>query len=194
MPNIAKLAEQAIKEAAAPAGVPDQRLVKDVFIFFHGFYGTLFSAKYATGEVDAEQKDKGILSARKVWAHELRKFERETVREAIDACKLVHQKFPPSLPEFLQFCREAQPRATYRPAVPEIPMGQALRSEYARRAREINAKHDQRAITRQTGYIELPQGLDGLKLAIANAVSAAGGDECRELLRLDRLFAPKVAA
>ena len=43
------------------------------------------------------------------------------------------------------------------------------------------------------GDIPLPAGLEGLKRAIANAIGTAGGDEARELLRLDRMFAGDAA-
>lgn len=192
MHNVAQLAEKAILGAKTQAAdALDQTLVKDVFRAFHGFYGVLFTSKFATGEVNSQGKDKGILSARSVWTYELRKFSRDTVGAAIDACKIEFKKFPPSLPEFLEHCRAKHPRMAYKSAVPEIEMSQGLRSAYARSAREINAKHAQRAMDKITGYVALPKGLDGLKQAIAGAVSAAGGDECNELLRLDRLFSVK---
>lgn len=195
MHNAEQLAEKAIHGAKTQAtDALDQTLVKDVFRAFHGYYGVLFTSKFSTGEVNGDGKDKGILSARTVWAHELRKFGRETVGAAINACKLAHKQYPPSLPEFLEHCQALVIRKVYKPAVPEIEMGQGLRSAYARRAREINAKHAKRAIDKMTGYVELPKGLDGLKQAIAGAVGAAGGDESKELLRLDRLFAVKQEA
>lgn len=194
MSNSAQLAEKAILEAKMQAtDAIDQTLVKDVFIAFHGYYGVLFTSKYSTGEVNSDGKDKGILSTRKVWAHELQRFSRDTVGAAIDACKLENLKFPPSLPEFLAHCRAKQPSTAYKPTVPEIAMSQERRSAYARSAREINEKHNKRAMDKITGYVELPKGLDGLKQAIAGAVGAAGGDECKELLRLDRLFGIKTA-
>lgn len=194
MRNVAELAQKAIHEAKNQAeDTLDKVLVSDVFVALHGFYGVLFISKFATQEVDSNGKDKGIVSAKRVWASELARFDRGTVGAAIEACKVEHKQYPPSLPEFLELCRARVIRKAYRPEIPAIEMGQPLRSEYARRAREINEKHDQRAIDRKTGYVEVPTGLDGLKQCIAAAVGAAGGDECKELLRLDRLFSVKVA-
>lgn len=172
----------------------DKTLVTDVFVALHGFYGVLFISKFQTGEVDEHGKDKGIVSAKKVWAYELSRFDRDTVAAAIESCKTEHKQYPPSLPEFLEHCKARTIRKTYKPAVPEIAMSEGLRSEYARRARAINEKHNQRAIDKKTGYVELPTGLDGLKQAIASAVGAAGGDEANELLRLDRIFAKRKTA
>jgi hypothetical protein len=101
-----------------------------------------------------------------------------------------HPEFPPSLPQFVALCAANKPREVYRPAQPALEMSQSLKSAYSARAREINERHAQRAIDRKTGYVELPQTLDGLKAAIANAVATAGGDEVRELRRLDAMFAP----
>ena len=176
---------------AAAQTEPNDVIVKDVFRALHGFYGTLFTAKYATDQVDAAGKDKGILSARMVWGYELRRFDRQTVGSAIDACMKAHLEYPPGLPQFVALCAASQPRETYRPGVPEIGMAQALRSQYARQAREINARHAAVAMSRKTGYVELAPGLAGIKQAIANAVAEAGGDEVAELLRLDRMLAAR---
>lgn len=166
-------------------------IVKDAFRALHGFYGTLFTAKYATGEVDSKGKDKGILSARMVWGYELRWYDRLTVGSAIDACRTAHPEYPPSLPQFVALCAASRPREPYRPAVPAIGMAPALRSQYARQAREINARHAAAAASRQTGDVELTPGLTGLKQAVARAVADAGGDEGAALLRLDRLYPPQ---
>lgn len=195
MSNVIDLAQKAIHGAKNQAeNTLEKVLVSDVFVALHGFYGVLFMSKFATGEVDSSGKDKGIVSAKRVWASELSKFDRETVGAAIEACKTEHKQYPPSLPEFLDHCKARQIRKVYQPTVPEIAMSQALQSEYAKRSREINEKHNQRVIDRKTGYVEVPTGLDGLKQCIAAAVGAAGGDESKELLRLDRLFAAKVTA
>jgi hypothetical protein len=195
MSNVVELAQKAIYGAKNHTeDALDKVLVSDVFVALHGFYGVLFISKFATGEIDSSGKDKGIMSAKRVWASELSKFDRDTVGAAISACKTEHGKYPPSLPEFLRLCEAFKPRKTHKSEILAIEMGQSLRSAYARRAREIIEKHNQRAIDKKTGYIEVPTGLDGLKQCIAAAVGAAGGDESKELLRLDRLFAVKEAA
>lgn len=182
---------ETLKRPQAPMPVD---VVNNIFKVFHGFYGNLFLAKFSTGDVDPQGGDAGIVSARQIWGHGLRDFDAGTVKAALAQCMERHPEFPPSLPQFVALCAANKPREVYRPAVPALEMSQSLKSAYSARAREINERHAQRAIDRKTGYVELPQTLDGLKAAIANAVATAGGDEVRELRRLDAMFAPKGVA
>lgn len=169
-------------------------VVNNIFKVMHGFYGNLFLSKYSTDEVDEQGGDAGIVSARQIWAHGLREFNPGVVKAALAQCMREHPKFPPSLPEFAALCAANKPREVYRPAQPALEMSQKLKSAYSARAREINERHASKAIDRKTGYVELPQTLDGLKAAIANAVTTAGGDEAKELRRLDLMFAKAVPA
>ena len=180
-----------------------QRIVNNVFKVFHGFYGNLFLMKFATGqlagagEVDAfgrsiEGQDKGVLSARQIWAHGLRAFDAQTVKTALSQCMERNPEFPPSLPQLVAICAANKPREAYKPEVPAIGMGHALRSQYAAQAREINARHAQQAMQNRLSTPAPTTGLDGLKQAIANAVANAGGDEVAELIRLDAMLAPKL--
>lgn len=191
MSNVASLAEAAIHRATAKPSTPEG--ANSVFKVMHGFYGNLFLSKFASGHVE-NNEDTGIVSARQIWAHGLREFSLDTVKSALSQCLERHPEFPPSLPQFVQLCRANAPREAYKPATPAIGMSDELRSKYARRARAINEKHQARKVDRRTGYVELPPTLDGLKLAIASAVATAGGDEAKELRRLDALFASKVSA
>jgi len=160
--------------------------VKRVFMVLHGFYGNLFLSKFATGAVESGE-DQGIANARKIWAHGLRDFDGETIKSALRGCQDRHPEFPPSLPQFVALCAASKPRETYRTSN-RLGMSDQLRSRYARQAREINAKHAERAANRKTGFKPIPPGLDGLKQCIANAIGAAGGDEAAALLRMDRQF------
>lgn len=182
---------ETLKRPQAPMPVD---VVNNIFKVFHGFYGNLFLSKFSTGEVDPQGGDAGIVSARQIWGHGLRDFDAGTVKAALAQCMDRHPEFPPSLPQFVALCAANKPREVYRPAVPALEMSQGLKSAYSARAREINERHAQRAIDRKTGYVELPQTLDGLKAAIANAVATAGGDEVKELRRLNVMFAPKGVA
>jgi hypothetical protein len=165
----------------------DETIVNNVFKVLHGFYGNLFLSKFASGVTDAAGRDKGVASARTVWAFSLRRFNESTVVAALDRCQAMHPEFPPSLPQFTAVCAACEPREVYRPSN-AIGMSSDLRSQYARQARAINEKHADRARRRSTGDKPLAPGLDGLKQAIASAVACAGGDEVGELLRLDRMF------
>nr|WP_321291614.1 hypothetical protein [uncultured Rhodoferax sp.] len=186
--SIGDVTEQAAKAAESAS------VTSTVFRSLHGYYGVLFTSKFATGILSAEGKDQGILSARKVWAYELSRYEVHTIANAVESCKAMHPEFPPSLPQFVALCAANAPRKTYKPAIPEIEMSQALRSQYARQARETNARHHARAVDTKTGFTDLPISLDGLKQAVAQAVGLAGGDEVHTLLRLDRQFSPRVHA
>jgi len=190
MSNVANIAEATIKRAAA---LPNTEGANNVFKVLHGFYGNLFLSKFATGQ-ERGGEDFGVVSARQIWAHALRDTPPHAVKSALGQCLDKHPEFPPSLPQFVALCRANTPRETFAPATPAIGMSQALRSQYAARARAINEKYRQKAVDRKTGYVELPQSLDGLKQAIANAFAAAGGDEAAELRRLDAMFAKGATA
>lgn len=166
--------------------------VNRVFAVLHGFYGNLFFSKFATGAVEGGE-DQGIANARRIWAHGLREYDADTIKTALRNCQVRHPEFPPSLPQFAGMCAAAKIRPSFSSSAVAIGMSDALRSKYARQAREINAKHEERARRRQTGERPLPAGLQGLKQAIANAIGTAGGDEAAALLRLDRLFAKGAA-
>ncbi|MDQ0022928.1 hypothetical protein J2X90_000714 [Variovorax paradoxus] len=165
----------------------DEGVVNNVFKVLHGYYGNLFLSKFASGVTDAAGRDKGVASARSVWAHKLRMFDEATVVTALEHCQGRHPEYPPSLPQFVALCAAAMPREVYQ-QTNAIGMSDELRSRYARQARAINEKHAERARNRVTGYKPLPPGLDGLKQSIANAIGCAGGDEAGALLNLDRLF------
>lgn len=167
--------------------------VKRVFAVMHGFYGNLFFTKFATGAVE-NGEDQGIVNARRIWAHGLREYDAETIKTALRLCQVRHPEFPPSLPQFSGICAAAKIRPTYSSTAVAIGMSDKLRSKYAKQARAINAKHDERAArARGIGARPLPPGLDGLKQAIADAIGAAGGNEAEALLRLDRMFAKESA-
>lgn len=184
--------DSVINPKAEPRAMPEGA-VNNVFKVMHGFYGNLFLSKFATGDVDDAGQDRGIVSARQIWGHGLRGFGPNTVKSALARCMTHHPEFPPSLPQFVALCEACTPRKTYAQTVKAdgraIPMSAELRSAYSRRVRESNLSRAAVALAGRTGFKEIPDGLQGLKHAIADAVAAAGGDEAAELLRLDRLFA-----
>lgn len=171
-----------------PQGVADETIVNNVFKVLHGCYGNLFLGKFASGVTDTAGRDLGVASARKVWAHSLRRFDEATVVTALEHCQARHPEYPPSLPQFISLCAASMPREVYKAAPNAIGMSDQLRSQYARQARAIIEKHEEKARKRETGFVPLEPGLDGLKQAIAGAIAAAGGNEAAALLRLDRMF------
>ena len=168
--------------------------VNNVFKVLHGFYGNLFLSKFATGQADQAGEDQGIVSARQVWAHGLREFDVTTVKAALSRCIERHPEFPPSMPQFVQLCVACKVREVYRTDLPALAMSSELRSRYVEQARERIDQARQRIVERESGYIPLPRGLDGLKQAVARAVACGGGDEAAELRRLDLMLARRAAA
>ena len=192
MSNVANLAEEMIRRPRNDL----EEGANNVFRVLHGFYGNLFLSRFSTGLIDGQGNDAGVVSARQIWGHGLRSFDSDNVKTALAQCLTRHPEYPPSLPQFVGMCEAARPRLSTADEHPEfkaIGIGQKLRSQYARQAREINARHGEKALQRETGYMPLPPGLDGLKRAIANAVGNAGGNEAETLLGLDRMFAKEVA-
>ncbi len=171
----------------------NEKAANHVFRVLFGFYGNLFLSKYASGQLNDAGDDLGVASARKVWAYGMRNFDTATIYAALEKCQTTNPEFPPSWPQFLALLLACRPVEVYKPAVPEIPMSQELRSEHARKAREIIAKHEQKAQDLRSGRFDVPQTLDGMKQLIARAVGLAGGDEVGTLLRLDRELAPRHA-
>jgi hypothetical protein len=183
--------QAAFEQVGKPQRGPDDAGIRRVFMVLHGYYGNLFLTKYATGNAE-HGEDQGIANARRVWAHSLRDYDAEVVKLALERCRQAHPEFPPSLPQFVALCAAIQPRQVYRPPMPTTP---AL--EMSPEAREeLRAKERERLAALAQRLKEAPADspLTLLKQAIARAVADAGGDEVAELLRLDRLLAPKVAA
>lgn len=176
-------------EAAAVIAESD---VNRVFAVLHGFYGNLFFSKFATGAVE-NGEDQGIANARRIWAHGLREYDAETIKTALRTCQVRHPEYPPSLPQFSGMCAAAKLRPTFNSGPRAIDMSDGLRSKYARQARAIIAKHEEKKRVIREGFVPVAPGLDGLKQALANAIGTAGGDEGAALLALDRMF-PRAAA
>jgi hypothetical protein len=183
-----------IHEVVASANTTETSIdgagIKRVFMVMHGFYGNLFLSKYATGSLE-NGEDQGIANARKVWAHSLREYDADTVKLALRRCQERHAEFPPSLPQFASLCAAIKPRETYRPPMgrPALAMSPELREQIVQGHRE---KANEAA--RKSKEPPPETGMNLLKRAIAAAVADAGGDEVAELLRLDRMLAPKVTA
>jgi hypothetical protein len=178
--------------AAALPQEEDLGTVKGLFMLFHAWYGTLLLARYNTGDVGVDGKDRGIKSAMVVWQKELSAFDGDIVREAAERCKVDHPKFPPTLPEFVAICKATQPRRAYSGPM-KVEMAEGLKSSYTARAR-AEAMASYHATTRAAaGAVRTDAGLGGLHVLVARAVGLAGGDEVAVLRRFDRQ-APACAA
>ena len=194
--NPADLAEQAIRRASTGAAQEREqahRRAADVFRVLHGMYGVAFTSKWASGVTTPAGGDAGVESARAIWAHGLRGFSDDAVKDALRDCLTLHPEFAPSLPQFVSLCRARERSAAVAPQS-AISMSAELRSQYTERARAAVAAHRDRLVELRSGYRELPQSLNGLMQAVASAVACAGGDEAGTLARLERELASKSVA
>jgi len=87
--------------------------VNQVFKVLHGAYGSLFLAKFSTGELDENGKDKGIRAAMLVWESTLAKYSPDTIETAAKRLTEVCPEFPPNLPQFESICKAVMPRKTF---------------------------------------------------------------------------------
>jgi hypothetical protein len=167
----------------------DDSTIRRVFMVLHGFYGNLFSSKFATGIVEDNGEDQGMASARRVWGYSLSEYDADTIKTALSRCRERHPEYPPSLPQFQALCDAAKPRAAWKPpqSADTLLIEESAESRAARRA---EARRKATAAAHRAMEARQPKGLDALKQAIASAVREAGGDEAACLLRLDRVLSP----
>ena len=187
--NPADLAEQAIRRASTGAAQEREqahRRAADVFRVLHGMYGVAFTSKWASGVTTPAGGDAGVESARAIWAHGLRGFSDDAVKDALRDCLTLHPEFAPSLPQFVALCEAVKPREVFK----ALPMSAELYAERSKEAREKLRQLRERIqpVARASG------GLALLFEAIADAVKCAGGDEIAALRRLDVMLAARGGA
>lgn len=85
-------------------------LTRKLFVYLHANYGTLFSAKYATGVKDSAGHDLGVKMAMRMWDSDLSKFPQDVVEMAARRCVENDPKYPPNLPELVAICRSLTPK------------------------------------------------------------------------------------
>ena len=158
--------------------------VKRLFMLLHGMYGNKLLDMYRTGQTNGAGEDTGILSAQAVWLNGLREFEFDTVRAAVARCDLKHKTWPPSLPEFRDLCKAAQPKSWTPTNAPQLPMSDELKAEIKQR----NRLAIEGLKAARTGAANFGAGLPALMLMVARAIGDAGGDEVRCLLQLESRF------
>lgn len=122
MTDIAALVQGSIGHRESPPR-GESPLVRKLFLLMHGAYGSLFVSKFATGEKDANGKDKGVRAAMMVWDSALTKFTPEAVETAAGRLSAAHPQFPPNLPQFETLCAAAMPRKTHAEemGLPQLP-------------------------------------------------------------------------
>ncbi len=83
--------------------------VERIFQRMQGLYGSLWVDRWRSGETverNGRQFDRGLLNAKATWAQELGGFsgQHERIARALESCR--HRSMPPTLPEFLDLCRQ----------------------------------------------------------------------------------------
>lgn len=116
--------------------------VDRIFTRMQGLYGSMWVDRWRTGEQHPKGGDLGMLNAKATWAEELAGFAEipECIGKALDTCR--NKQFPPTLPEFLDLCRQAhQPKPVLLPAPALTPEQIAARRAKAEaEARKVAEK------------------------------------------------------
>lgn len=125
MNDVATLAHEAVREAVAQPRAKREAsvTVRKLFVLLHGAYGSLFLAKYATGEKSEAGGDKGVAAAMLVWDSALAKFSPDVIEAAAKRLMSESPEFAPNLPQMEKVCAAITPRKTYaeEAGLPRLP-------------------------------------------------------------------------
>ena len=117
--------------------------IKRVFASLQGMYGSRWLDMWRLGQTrPSDGADLGLLNAQQTWAKGLAHIPAYAISAAIEACSA--KPFPPTLPEFLDLCRQRMTldgTASRLPAPrvsPEVARDRAARLQ--ERAEQIAAK------------------------------------------------------
>lgn len=131
----------------APSKRPPLRdsWVERIFDRMQGLYGSLWLDRWRSGEViehDGQRFDRGLLLAKATWGQELAGFgdSPERITRALEACR--HRNLPPTLPEFLDLCRQQHADAPAALPAPKVPqeVAQARAQELRQAADRIASR------------------------------------------------------
>ena len=94
--------------------------VRKLFAELQGNYGTRFLDMWRSGVTDTNGDDVGLQNAMDMWAENLAGFRErpDAIRRVLDTLP----KHPPTLPEFVELCRQSCPKPDHKalPA-PNVP-------------------------------------------------------------------------
>jgi hypothetical protein len=76
-----------------------EKRVERLFLRFSAMYGHVWRSIYKT--------DESLSYTKKTWADELMRFEDKSLEHALRAC-MQACSFPPTLPQFIEFCKSHQ--------------------------------------------------------------------------------------
>lgn len=105
MHNISNFTAQEIK-ATAQQKLEVSARTRKLFMIFHASYGSLFTSKFSTGELNSEGSDKGMRAALLVWDRSLNNYEDDVIEKATKKIQLENLNFPPNLGHFIKKCEE----------------------------------------------------------------------------------------
>jgi len=73
-----------------------------LFVRFSSYYGEQFISKWRNVDIEQTKAD---------WAEALWRFDSTTLKTALEYCREdpKYASYPPSLPEFIQMCKNARP-------------------------------------------------------------------------------------
>lgn len=111
--------------------------VERIFDRMQGLYGSLWVDRWRSGEMverGGKSFDRGVMLAKATWAEELGGFAGmpDRISKALEACR--SRSLPPTLPEFLQMCRQQYDE------LQKLPAPSMSRDEVAPRVAAMVAK------------------------------------------------------
>jgi hypothetical protein len=143
------------QQAQRPTALPDA-WVRKLFAELHGNYGSRWLTMWATGEKLADGSDAGVAVAMRVWAEKLAGFS-----DKPEAIKGVLANLPidvPSLPKFLELCREQArrvgneaPKIAYTPTAEDLQRQREAAQKVAEAAQKKTHNFDPMRWCRKPG-------------------------------------------
>jgi len=109
-----------------------------------GLYGSLWLDRWRSGEAverNGSKFDRGLLIAKATWAEELAGFadQPERIQKALESCR--HRELPPTLPAFLDLCRQQHADAPLALAAPRMA-SDAVAPHIAKAAEKVAKQRD----------------------------------------------------
>ena len=115
----------------------DARWVERIFERMHGLYGALWQQRWRDGRRGAAG-EAALLSAKRVWAQTLGGFREEPqcIAGALEACTTL--ELPPTLPQFVQLCRQMRRARPQAVAVAQVvPVNRQALRQYQSQLRAL---------------------------------------------------------
>lgn len=141
--------------------------VERLFLRFQTMYGSLWIDRW---------RDAPMPLVKAEWKEALSRFDLPTIKLALDWCG-EHQKFPPTLPEFIVACKDARPRpeAAERQNVPRLSVdSRVAREKIAELVAQLKTKRSDPLNCFRQILIEADAGTYTYALGIQYAKEALG--------------------